>query len=143
MNSRLDELQAAILQVKLRHLDAGNARRGAIAGRYDAALAGTVIRPPARRPGATHVFHQYVVRVPERAAVQAGLRARGVATGIHYPVPVHLQPAYAGRVALGPNRCRISEVAAAEVLSLPIHPELTDKQIEQVEHALQAVMPQA
>jgi dTDP-4-amino-4,6-dideoxygalactose transaminase len=143
VNSRLDELQAAILQVRLRHLDAGNARRRAIAARYDAALAGSAIKPPARRTNATHVFHQYVLRVPDRAAVQARLRARGIATGIHYPVPVHAQPAYAGRVALGPSVCRMSEAAAAEVLSLPIHPELTDAQIEQVAHALQAVMPPA
>ncbi|MBV9654481.1 MAG: DegT/DnrJ/EryC1/StrS family aminotransferase, partial [Acetobacteraceae bacterium] len=139
-NSRLDELQAAILRVKLRHLDAANARRTEIAARYDAALAGSAVRPPVRREGATHVFHQYVIRVRDRAAVQAAFRARGIGTGIHYPVPVHAQPAYAGRVALGPGRCRRSETAAREVLSLPIHPELTEVQIEQVEAALRSVL---
>ena len=118
------------------HLDAGNARRGAIAARYDAALAGGSIAPPARRPGAVHVFHQYVLRVPGRAEVQAALRARGVGTGVHYPVPVHLQPAYRGRVALGPAACRATERAAAEVLSLPMYPELSDAEVARVCEAI-------
>jgi dTDP-4-amino-4,6-dideoxygalactose transaminase len=132
VNSRLDEMQAAILRVKLAHLDDANARRRAIADRYDAALADAPARPPARRPGATHVFHQYVIRVADRAAVQARLREAGIGTAIHYPVPVHLQPAYAGRVALGPAGCRASEAAAAAVLSLPVYPELTDAEVETV-----------
>ncbi|CAH2604459.1 dTDP-3-amino-3,4,6-trideoxy-alpha-D-glucose transaminase [Rhodovastum atsumiense] len=136
VNSRLDELQAAILRAKLPHLHAQNARRAAIAARYDAALAGTAITPPARRPEAGHVFHQYVIRVPDRAALQARLRERGIGTGVHYPVPVHLQAAYCGRVALGPAACRESERAAAEVLSLPMYPELTDAQVDQVCTAL-------
>jgi dTDP-4-amino-4,6-dideoxygalactose transaminase len=74
--------------------------------------------------------------VAERESVQARLRGRGVGTGVHYPVPVHLQPAYAGRVALGPSRCVESERAAAEVLSLPMWPELTDNQVEAVCAAL-------
>jgi dTDP-4-amino-4,6-dideoxygalactose transaminase len=136
INSRLDEVQAAILSVKLRHLDAGNAARQLIAARYDAALAGTALPPPARRPGAVHVFHQYVVRSPDRDALRARLRDVGIGTGIHYPVPVHLQPAYAGRVALGPAACRESARAAGEVLSLPMFPELTDAQIDAVCAAL-------
>jgi dTDP-4-amino-4,6-dideoxygalactose transaminase len=95
-----------------------------------------VAEPPARRAGATHVFHQYVVRVPDRGAVQARLRGQGIGSGVHYPVPVHLQPAYRGRVALGPAGCRESERAAAEVLSLPMYPELGDAQVEQVCGAL-------
>ena len=136
VNSRLDELQAAILQVKLTHLDAQNRRRQAIAAAYDAALAGTAIPPPARRPGAAHVFHLYVVRVAERAAIQARLRAEGVATGIHYPVPVHLQPAYAGRTALGPAGCAATAAASGAVMSLPMFPELDDAQVAQVCAAL-------
>ncbi len=136
MNSRLDEIQAAILRVKLAHLDAANARRQAIAAVYDAALAGTAIRPPARRPGAGHVFHLYVVRVPNRDAVQAGLRAVGIGSGIHYPQPVHIQPAYRGRVALGAVGCRATEAAAVEVLSLPLYPELTDDEVHEVASAL-------
>ncbi len=139
VNSRLDELQAAILRVKLPHLDAQNRRRGAIAGCYDAALAGGRMAGPVRRAGALHVFHQYVVRAPERAAVQAALRARGVGTGVHYPVPVHLQPAYRGRVALGPAGCRETERAAAEVMSLPMYPELTEQQVALVCDALRSL----
>jgi dTDP-4-amino-4,6-dideoxygalactose transaminase len=139
VNSRLDEVQAAILAVKLAHLDAANARRQAIAARYDAALAGTGFSPPARRPGTTHVFHQYVIRCADRAGVQAQFRARGIGTNVHYPMPVHAQPAYRGRVALGPAACRETERAAAEVLSLPMFPELTDAQVDQVCAAIRAL----
>ena len=132
VNSRLDELQAAILRVKLRYLDAQNARRQEIAAAYDAAL----LAPPARRPGANHVFHQYVVRVPDRESMQHHLRGAGIGTGVHYPVPVHLQAAYRGRIALGPSGCVASAHASAEVLSLPMFPELTDDQVELVCEAL-------
>lgn len=137
INSRLDELQAAILRVKLVHLDAQNARRQAVAARYDQALKNTPLVPPARRPNTTHVFHQYVVRTPDRTAIQALLKAEGVATGIHYPVPVHLQPAYAGRIALGPAGCQTTETAAREVMSLPMFPQLTEAQIDHVAKTLQ------
>jgi dTDP-4-amino-4,6-dideoxygalactose transaminase len=133
MNSRLDELQAAILRVKLTHLDAGNARRREIAKSYDAVLGS---RAPRRRKGSEHVYHQYVVRAADRDQVQAQMRGRGVGTGVHYPVPVHLQPTYNGRVALGPSRCAVTERAAAEVLSLPMYPELTDEQVARVCAAL-------
>jgi dTDP-4-amino-4,6-dideoxygalactose transaminase len=136
INSRLDEIQAAILSVKLRHLDASNAARRAIAARYDTTLTGTDLAPPTRRPGAGHVFHQYVVRSSDRDGLRARLREAGIGSGVHYPVPVHLQPAYAGRVALGPAACRASERAAAEVLSLPMFPELTDAQVSAVCKAL-------
>lgn len=136
VNSRLDEIQAAILRVKLAHLDAANARRQAIAAAYDAA---TPLPAPARRAGGTHVFHQYVLRVADRAAAQAHFRAQGVATGVHYPAPVHAQPAYLGRIAMGPAACRATETAAAEVLSLPMYPELADAQVEQVCAALRAL----
>jgi hypothetical protein len=133
VNSRLDELQAAILRVKLAHLDEGNARRREIATAYDAVLGS---RAPRRRKGSEHVYHQYVVRVPDREHVRARLLERGVGTGVHYPVPVHLQPAYAGRVALGPSGCVETERAAAEVLSLPMYPELTETQVKQMCAAL-------
>ncbi|PWS34185.1 erythromycin biosynthesis sensory transduction protein eryC1 [Falsiroseomonas bella] len=136
VNSRLDELQAAILRVKLTALDAGIARRQAIAAAYDAALSGSSLAPPARRADAGHVFHQYVLRAPDRAAVMARLRAEGIATAIHYPQPVHLQPAYAGRTPLGPAGCAETARAAGEVMSLPMFPELTDAQVEQVCGAL-------
>ncbi|MBV9248597.1 MAG: DegT/DnrJ/EryC1/StrS family aminotransferase, partial [Acetobacteraceae bacterium] len=132
VNSRLDELQAAILRVKLQYLDAQNARRAAIAAMFDAALAHSSLAPPAWRPEATHVFHLYVVRTRSREAVQARLRAEGIGSGIHYPQPVHLQPAYRGRVALGPSRCARTEIAAAEVLSLPLFPELADTDVNRI-----------
>jgi dTDP-4-amino-4,6-dideoxygalactose transaminase len=139
VNSRLDELQAAILRVKLQHLDAQNARRRTIAAAYDAALRETSLAPPARRSGVGHVFHLYVLRVPDRSSVQAHLRAAGIGTGIHYPVPVHLQPAYRDRIVTGPSGCRASEIAAGQVLSLPIYPELSDRQVAQVCEALRRV----
>jgi dTDP-4-amino-4,6-dideoxygalactose transaminase len=132
MNSRLDELQAAPLRVKLAALDADNARRQAIAAAYDAGLAGLALVLPARRPGASHVFHQYVLRSPRRDALRAALKARGIGTNVHYPVPVHLQPAYRGRLAIGPSGLAESERAAREVLSLPMYPQLSDAQVERV-----------
>jgi dTDP-4-amino-4,6-dideoxygalactose transaminase len=82
------------------------------------------------------VFHLYVLRVPDRTSVQARLRAAGIGTGIHYPTPVHLQPAYRERIVTGPSGCRASEIAAQQVLSLPIYPELSDGQVTQVCEAL-------
>ncbi len=139
VNSRLDEVQAAILRAKLPVLDAGNARRRAIAAAYDAALEGGPITAPVRRDGAEHVFHQYVLRCTDRGGVQAQLRAAGIGTGIHYPVPVHLQGAYRGRVPLGPARCAETEDAAEQVLSLPMYPELTDQQVERICAALRGL----
>ena len=139
VNSRLDELQAAILRVRLATLDAENARRQEIAAAYDQALAGTRFAPPRRRAQAVHVFHQYVVRTPDRAAVQQALRARGIATAVHYPMPVHLQPAYRGRIAMGPARCRETERVAESVLSLPMFPQLGDDQVAAVGAALGAI----
>jgi dTDP-4-amino-4,6-dideoxygalactose transaminase len=140
MNSRLDEMQAAILRVKLRHLDGDNAQRQAIAGIYDYGLRWCEgIGLPARRPGGTHVFHQYVLRCRDRDALQAALKARGVGTNIHYPVPVHLQPAYQDRVAIGPQGLGESERAAREVLSLPMFPELGEDQAARVVAAVKAI----
>jgi dTDP-4-amino-4,6-dideoxygalactose transaminase len=122
-NSRLDELQAAILRVKLKYLDSANARRREIAEAYSAALAGTGLRLPRCAPDAVHVHHQYVVRSGCRDAVRESLRARGIGTLVHYPVPVHLQPAYRGRIDHEPlDR---TEAAALEILSLPMYSELS------------------
>ena len=136
MNSRLDPLQAAILGVKLAHLDTDNARRAAIAAHYDAGLAASGLTLPARRGAASHVFHQYVVRHPSRDALRAALAARAVGTLIHYPVPVHAQPAYRGRTAVAPGGPGESERAAATVLSLPIFPELGEERAQRVVAAL-------
>jgi dTDP-4-amino-4,6-dideoxygalactose transaminase len=139
INSRLDEIQAAVLRVRLSRLDAGNARRRLIAAAYDQALAGSSICPPVRRPGTEHVFHQYVIRVANRAGAQSHLHALGVATAIHYPAPIHRQPAYAGRVALGPSGCRNTDCVAGHILSLPMFPELSDGQVEYVCDALRGL----
>ena len=136
VNSRLDELQAAVLRAKLPHLDAQNMRRRQIAALYDEAIADGPWLAPTRRPGSEHVFHQYVVRVQDRAAMQAKLRGMGIGTGVHYSMPVHLQPAYLGRVALGPAHCAATEQAAGEVMSLPIYPELSDREVTRVCQAL-------
>jgi dTDP-4-amino-4,6-dideoxygalactose transaminase len=136
VNSRLDPLQAAILGAKLPHLDADNARRTAIAARYDGALAAPALTLPSRRAGATHVFHQYVVRSAARDELRRTFEARGVGTLVHYPVPVHLQPAYRGRLAIAPDGLGESERAAATVLSLPIYPELDDQRVLRVAAAV-------
>jgi dTDP-4-amino-4,6-dideoxygalactose transaminase len=132
VNSRLDELQAAILRVKLTHLDRQNVRRAHIAAAYTVALSNSPLRPPQQREGTSHVYHLYVTRSPDRDRFQTILKENGIGTGIHYPVPVHLQPAYAGRVALGPAGCPETERAAKEILSLPIYPELTDAEVETI-----------
>lgn len=129
-NSRLDELQAAILRAKLRFLDADNQRRRAIADLYDELLADSDLVLPQRRKDAAHVFHLYVVRSAERDGTLARLRANGIGAAIHYPVPVHLQPAYRGRFSA--NDLTNTERLATEILSLPIYPELAEADIERI-----------
>ncbi len=129
-NSRLDELQAAILRVKLHYLDQDNERRVAVAARYSAAMSDRVAVPVVK-DGCSSVFHQYVVRSPRRDRLMQDLRARGVGSAIHYPVPIHLQPAYRGRLArLG--TLPVAEKAASEVLSLPMYPEIRDEEVQKV-----------
>ncbi len=135
-NSRLDELQAAILRVKLRHLDADNARRQALAAIYDERLPPAVQKPIAPANGA-HVYHLYVIRHPQRDRLADFLREKGIGTGIHYPVPIHLQPAYRGRLA-GEGSLPETERAAKEILSLPMYPELSAEQVRQVAEAIRA-----
>jgi dTDP-4-amino-4,6-dideoxygalactose transaminase len=119
MNSRLDELQAAILRVMLRHLDAGNDERRAQAARYRAGLSGTAARLPPERVAARHVYHLFVIRASERDSLVEHLERYGVATGIHYPRPVHLMPAFRGG-----GRLPITEQIANEIVSLPLYPGL-------------------
>jgi dTDP-4-amino-4,6-dideoxygalactose transaminase len=134
-NSRLDGLQAAVLRLKLRHLDAWNEARRAAARRYESLLAGLPLRLPWVRPGAESVHHQYVVRLQGRDLVQERLGVAGIQTAIHYPVPVHLQEAYR---SLGHRRGAFpaSEKCAAEVLSLPLSPTLAEAQQVRVARAL-------
>jgi dTDP-4-amino-4,6-dideoxygalactose transaminase len=120
-NSRLDELQAAILRVKLKHLDRWNDRRRAIAARYIEKLSGTGIGLPAITPGAFHVWHQFVVRHPYRDSLRGALTTTGIETLIHYENPPHRQAAYAD-LGLGPGSLPVTERLAREILSLPVDP---------------------
>ena len=156
LNSRLDELQAAILRVRLRHLDEENAARRRLAKLYDAALIGTTAdrRPPAVAEQATdtgHVYHLYVIEVSsQRSAVgsratgatsltrdrlRERLAVRGIGTGVHYPVPVHLQPAYV-HLGLGPGSLPHTEATAQAVLSLPLYPHMPEAAVAQVAEAI-------
>lgn len=130
-NSRLDEIQAAVLRVKLGLLDAWTARRRAIAERYRAGLADLGLVLPAEQPGSTHVYHQFTIRVPDRDAVQRRMAARGVQTAVYYPLPLHLQPMYR-ELGYRSGDFPEAERAAREVLCLPIYPELTDTQADEV-----------
>jgi dTDP-4-amino-4,6-dideoxygalactose transaminase len=132
VNSRLDELQAAILRVRLPYLDAGNQRRAAIAAAYDKGLAGIGLVLPTTHAGATHVYHQYVVRHHDRDRFQARLKSKGIGTNIHYPVPVHRQPAYAGRCAIDPAGLDTTDAVATHILSLPMYPELSDDMVAHI-----------
>jgi dTDP-4-amino-4,6-dideoxygalactose transaminase len=136
---RLDALQAAILGVKLRHLDEWNERRRQVASRYRELLANHAIQVPQEVDGVRHVYHQFVVRVQDRDAVRERLKGDGIAAGVHYPIPLHLQPALAWleyQEGDFPN----AEWAAREVLSLPIYPEITEEQIAQVAQSLAAAI---
>ncbi|HYD30449.1 MAG TPA: DegT/DnrJ/EryC1/StrS family aminotransferase [Azospirillaceae bacterium] len=139
-NSRLDELQAAILRVRLADLPSENRRRQAVARAYDAVVEDLGLQPPLRRADGTHVFHQYVLSVDGRDEIQAALRRLGVMTGVHYPVPVHQQPAYRGRVPLGPGGLPFTEAAAGRILSLPMYPQLEDAAVARVSAALREVL---
>lgn len=122
-NSRLDELQSAILAVRLRHLDDENDARRRLAAVYDAGLAGLPVALPVARPSDRHVYHLYAIRTGRRDALAAHLRERGIGTAVHYPVPVHRQPAYA-RLGYGEGSLPVTESAARSVLSLPMFPDL-------------------
>jgi dTDP-4-amino-4,6-dideoxygalactose transaminase len=131
LNSRLDALQAAILGVKLLRLDADNERRRMIAARYSAGLAPFGLELPTSARGVDHVFHQYVIRTRARDELSAFLAGRSILTGIHYPVPVHLQPAYCDRqLTFGP--LTQTEAFCREILSLPMFPQLTDGDVDRV-----------
>jgi dTDP-4-amino-4,6-dideoxygalactose transaminase len=132
INTRLDPIQAAVLAVKLPRLDADNARRQAIAARYDKGLAGLPIALPPRRADCSHVFHQYVIRCKDRDRLREHLRGAAIGTGLHYPVPVHLHPAYRGRVPTGPTGLRNSEQVAGQILSLPMYPQLGEAAVDRV-----------
>jgi dTDP-4-amino-4,6-dideoxygalactose transaminase len=137
-NSRLDELQAAILRAKLPHLADFTARRQQHAARYRELLAGANLQLPAAHGRGAHVYHQFTVRVQNRDAVRKALTEAGVASGVYYPIPLHRQPVY--EKEFGGLRLPASEAAAHEVLSLPIFPQLTDEQIRHVCGTLRACL---
>ncbi len=130
-NSRLDTLQAVVLRVKLRRLEQWNEARRQAAAKYDQLLAGTGLTTPKVAPYSKPVFHLYVVQVPDREKQQAAFDAANVSHGIHYPIPVHLQPAFAD-LGYRPGSFPITEALVGKIISLPMFPELTDNQIERV-----------
>lgn len=131
VNSRLDELQAAILRVKLRHLDEENSRRREIAKNYSSRLADLRLDIPLPKDGKGHVYHQYVIQLNERDDLRAYLSHLGIGTAVHYPIPVHLQPAYRDRLA-SMGGLPVTEEVCKKILSLPMDPELTDVDVERV-----------
>ena len=123
-NSRLDELQAAVLRVKLKYLDADNKKRRKLAKYYSDKLSELPIKLPIIRAGVESVFHLFVVQVEDRQGLLSYLKKEGILAGIHYPLPIHLQPAYKDRVLTAKNMS-ISEKLVQRIISLPIYPELS------------------
>ncbi len=141
MNTRLDEIQAALLRVKLGYLRDDNVRRQAVAQRYDTALAGTGVDLPLTKQGCVHVYHQYVVRSADREGLRASLKERGVATAIHYPLPVHAQPAYRTRFPGATTDLPNTERVCRQILSLPMYSQMTAQQVELTCAAVNSVAP--
>jgi len=131
LNSRLDEIQAAILRVKLRYLPEENATRQKIASQYSQLLSHSSVVVPNVSPKCGHVFHQYVIRTPRRDNLKAYLSEQGIGTLIHYPVPIHKQPAYEGRLK---ESCplHVTEATAQQVLSLPMYPQLMEAEVQKM-----------
>jgi dTDP-4-amino-4,6-dideoxygalactose transaminase len=142
-NSRLDTLQAAVLAVKLPHLDAWNARRNEVAMRYRAAFAGDsrVVPIDAAPWTSRHAYHLFVVRVPrsERDSIVRSMHARGIGVGIHYPIPIHRQDAFAGLLA-GPTSFPVTEALSPEILSLPVCGAIGDDEVETVISEMKAAL---
>lgn len=131
MNTRLDEIQAAILRVKLPHLDAENCRRCEIARQYHDSLGELPLQLPAVRPNQRHVYHQFTIRSDRRDQLREFLTQKNIQTAILYPVPIHLQPAYRSRIAIC-GELSATERAARELLCLPMHPWLSDAEVVEV-----------
>lgn len=137
-NYRMEGLQGAILRVKLRHLDRWTQARRTHASQYDELLAASNVKTPIAMPYSHHVYHVYAVRSPQRDVLQQMLHKQSIQTGIHYPIPVHLQPAYSD-LGYKPGDFPHSELAAREVLSLPMYAELTPAQVNTVAQTLQSL----
>ena len=141
-NYRMDGIQAAVLDVKLRHLERWTEGRRSHAASYACCLEETAASVPRAREGARHVYHLYAVRVPGRDTIRARLTAAGVQTGIHYPIPLHLQPAYRD-LGYKQDDFPIAEQLAEEVLSLPMFPELAEQQIAMIAGIIRTAAPAA
>jgi dTDP-4-amino-4,6-dideoxygalactose transaminase len=139
VNSRLDGLQAAVLRVKLRYLDQWNEARRRHAARYLEGLRGAGLILPVTHPSAAPVWHMFVIRVPDRERLQAHLKEWGIATGIHYPLPLHLQPAYR-HLEIPKGALPVTERLADEVISLPMYPELSDAMVSHVVGAVRSAL---
>jgi dTDP-4-amino-4,6-dideoxygalactose transaminase len=138
-NSRLDELQAAVLSVKLKQLDRWNDQRRAFAAQFDEGLKGTSLKLPYALPGYRHIYHLYVVETEERDNLQAYLNAQGITALTHYPIAIHQQEGYPwGQGARIVGSLKHSEESAAHVLSLPMFPELTGEEVQAVIEAVVA-----
>jgi dTDP-4-amino-4,6-dideoxygalactose transaminase len=136
---RIDALQAAVLKAKLPHLDEWTEARRAHARAYNEMLADTEVITPYEAPNVRHVYHLYVIRVPRRDAMLEHLRSHGVEAGLHYPIPVHRQPAYL-KQGYGGVSLPITERLAGEVISLPMYPELTNEQLEYVVQTVKSAL---
>jgi dTDP-4-amino-4,6-dideoxygalactose transaminase len=139
-NARMDEIQAAILRIKLPHLEAWNERRRAHAARYAELLADAGLDLPSVGAHRSHVFYVYVVRSPERDRLQQQLADAGIGTGIHFPIPIHLQAACRD-LGYAPGDLPVTERVAKEVLSLPMYAELTDDQLVEVARVVRSLRP--
>ncbi|HEV2397073.1 MAG TPA: DegT/DnrJ/EryC1/StrS family aminotransferase [Candidatus Sulfotelmatobacter sp.] len=139
-NYRMEGIQGAVLGVKLRHLEKWTEARRSVVRQYNELLTGCDIEKPKEMPWARHVYHVYTVRSENRDGLQQALTAEGIQTGIHYPVPVHLQPAYAD-LGYGPGAFPHAEAAAKQVLSLPLYPELPQQSVVQVAEAVKHAIP--
>ena len=132
INSRLDPVQAAILAVQLKHLNVDNAVRKRIATIYTTELAGCGLILPTTASWAEHAFHLYVIQCSNRTGFTAFLRERGVGTAVHYPAPVHMQPAYENRMLLAPGGLSVTESITDRIVSLPMFPQLSHDDVARV-----------
>ena len=141
-NFRLSEIQCALGRIQLKHLDSWVARRNEIAARYNSAFANLGWTPtPTTREGALHGWHQYVLRVADRDGFQAHMDANGVSTGVHYPIPCHLQPLYEGHPQSAVGSLPVTEAICDSVVSIPVHPHLTEDEVERVIAAVSSYAP--
>jgi dTDP-4-amino-4,6-dideoxygalactose transaminase len=140
-NYRMEGFQGAVLRVKLRHLDKWTEARSTVVNEYKRLLADSGVETPREMPWAKHVYHVYTLRIEDRDEVQQTLQSAGIQTGIHYPVPVHMQPAYSD-LGYGPGAFPHAEAAAQQVLSLPLYPELSRQAVAEVANAVKKAVAQ-